>query len=181
MKTYGGVSALDGGEWSASCLYCFTLWETFLRTHYVEGWGEGVAPELIWTLWRKETLLSLPGIEPRILGHPGRILVTIPTDRTASGALNKGWRSADIWNNMVSTAQNRNWFLPPLWPHLSRSKFSCDRQLLSWLVSKLLLHFLQSWTDYASYIYIYIYILIYTKRLRMARAAETCSVCNAYV
>jgi len=39
------------------------------------GWG----PEPVWALWSRENLLSLPGIEPRFLGHSTNSLFCIPT------------------------------------------------------------------------------------------------------
>jgi hypothetical protein len=38
-----------------------------------------VSTESVWSLWRGENFLPLPGIEPRFRGSPGRSLVTIPT------------------------------------------------------------------------------------------------------
>jgi hypothetical protein len=60
MKAYGGVdiyihafltSTLVQGEWSASRLCRCTLGERALGTHWIGGW---VAPEPVWTTWRRE-------------------------------------------------------------------------------------------------------------------------------
>jgi hypothetical protein len=40
----------------------------------------GRDPEPAWTLWRKEDLLPLSRIEPRLLGHPASTLVIVPTE-----------------------------------------------------------------------------------------------------
>jgi hypothetical protein len=32
------ISALVGGEWSASRIFCFTPWETTLDTNWIGGW-----------------------------------------------------------------------------------------------------------------------------------------------
>jgi hypothetical protein len=45
------TSALDGGEWSASCPCRFTRMERATDTHWIGGW---VGPELVWMLWRRE-------------------------------------------------------------------------------------------------------------------------------
>jgi hypothetical protein len=52
---------IDGGEWSASRLGHFIPNERASGTHWTGSW---VDPELISMRWRKEKLLSLPGIEP---------------------------------------------------------------------------------------------------------------------
>jgi hypothetical protein len=38
MKTYGGVDALAGGEWSTSRSGRFALGEKARRTHWIAGW-----------------------------------------------------------------------------------------------------------------------------------------------
>jgi hypothetical protein len=66
MKTYEWVqvtappffiSALDGGEWSASRLNRFTLVETASGIHWVGSWFD---PEPVWTLWSRENSLAPP-------------------------------------------------------------------------------------------------------------------------
>jgi hypothetical protein len=70
MKAYGGsehiaapflTSALDGGEWSASCLCCFTPGETAIGTHWIGGW---VGPRTGLDAVEKRKALHVPGIEP---------------------------------------------------------------------------------------------------------------------
>jgi hypothetical protein len=46
----------------------------------IHGVGSGWVPEPVWTLWRSENILSLPGIELKFLGCPIRRLVTKPTE-----------------------------------------------------------------------------------------------------
>lgn len=40
----------------------------------------GRGPQPAWTLWRKEDLLPLSGIEPRLLGRPAPTLVIVPSE-----------------------------------------------------------------------------------------------------
>jgi len=42
------TSALDGGEWSASCTGSFTLREEAQSTHLIGGWGHPT-----WYFWKK--------------------------------------------------------------------------------------------------------------------------------
>jgi hypothetical protein len=44
------TSALDEGEWSASCCICLTSGERASDTHWVE---------LVWALWKGEKFLAL--------------------------------------------------------------------------------------------------------------------------
>jgi hypothetical protein len=60
----------DGGEWSVSRSFRFTHGETTPFTHFIGGW---VNPRVGLD---DMTLLEL---EPRLLGHQARSLVTIPT------------------------------------------------------------------------------------------------------
>jgi hypothetical protein len=41
---------------------------------------DGFAPEPVWTVWRRDTLLSLPENKPRILVRATRSIATIPTE-----------------------------------------------------------------------------------------------------
>jgi hypothetical protein len=78
MKAYGGVdvqihifliSALAGGERSASCPGRFTPEERAPVTHCIEGWvdpGDGLDNV------EKRKFLPLPGLELRPLGRPVR-------------------------------------------------------------------------------------------------------------
>jgi hypothetical protein len=65
------TSALDGGEWS--------------MPFYSQGNSpryplfRRLVPEPVWTLWRRESLLSLPANELRPLGRPANSLVSIPS------------------------------------------------------------------------------------------------------
>jgi hypothetical protein len=69
MKTYGGVeitapsfltSALDGGEWSASCPGRFTREERDPGTHWIGGWvGLSAGMDVV----EKRTILLLSGIK----------------------------------------------------------------------------------------------------------------------
>jgi hypothetical protein len=67
METYGGggniappflTSALDGGEWSASHP---TRLPPGKKSPIASGYDDGRTPALVWTLWRRENLLPLPG------------------------------------------------------------------------------------------------------------------------
>jgi hypothetical protein len=50
--------AIDGGEWSASCLSCFTpRTESQVPVIQAAGW----APEPLFTLWRREEYLAPAG------------------------------------------------------------------------------------------------------------------------
>jgi hypothetical protein len=80
MKAYEGVivytcihifltSALAVGKWSASRTGRFTPVERALGTLWIGGW---VDPRAMWTTWRREKFLTLPGIEFRPLGCPAR-------------------------------------------------------------------------------------------------------------
>jgi hypothetical protein len=51
------TSALDGSEWSATSLVCFTPGEMVHGTHWIRGY---VAPEP-----EEKNLMPLTGIEPR--------------------------------------------------------------------------------------------------------------------
>jgi hypothetical protein len=73
MKAHGGVdvyihmfliSALAGGEWSASRPGRFTL-----GTHWIGDW---VSPRASPDDMEKRKFLILPGLELRPLGHPAR-------------------------------------------------------------------------------------------------------------
>jgi hypothetical protein len=64
------TSALDGGEWSASCPGCALppgKWPP-VPIEQEAGW----APEPVWTDARGKILLPLPGIKPQSPGHPVR-------------------------------------------------------------------------------------------------------------
>jgi hypothetical protein len=56
------TSALDGGEWLASRPCRFIPWEGASGTHWIGGWGD---PEPVWTPWKREKTLPLPGIDYR--------------------------------------------------------------------------------------------------------------------
>jgi hypothetical protein len=43
----------------------------------------GCVPQLVWTFWKGENLLSLSGIKPRLLGCVAHSLVTVPTARSS--------------------------------------------------------------------------------------------------
>jgi hypothetical protein len=60
--------ALDGGEWSALCLCCFTL-----DTHCIGSW---VRPRVSLDVSEKRKILSMPRIKPRLLGHPAHTVAT---------------------------------------------------------------------------------------------------------
>jgi hypothetical protein len=69
MKAYGGVdiqthiflaSALVGGEWSASCLGCFTSGERAPSTHWIGGW---VDPRASLDDVEKRNFLTLPELK----------------------------------------------------------------------------------------------------------------------
>jgi hypothetical protein len=77
MKTYGGVdvyihvfliSALVGCEWLASHSGRFTLVEKAPGTRWIGGW---VGPRAVLEDVKKRKLLTLSGVEPRILVRPG--------------------------------------------------------------------------------------------------------------
>jgi hypothetical protein len=56
------TSALDGCEWSASRPGRFTTGkELAVPNRYKARW----APKLVWTLWRRDNILPVPGIEPQ--------------------------------------------------------------------------------------------------------------------
>jgi hypothetical protein len=67
------ISALDGGEWSASCSHCFNPGDNVLGT---TGLETGLAQESVWTRWRREKCLPLPGIERRSSGSRPVALLT---------------------------------------------------------------------------------------------------------
>jgi hypothetical protein len=78
MKAYGGVvvyihvfliSALVGGEWSASRPTRFTSEERDPGTHWIGGW---VGPRTGLDDVEKGKFLTLPGLELRPLGRPAR-------------------------------------------------------------------------------------------------------------
>jgi hypothetical protein len=78
MKAYGRVdlyihifltSALVGGEWSVSRPGRFTPVERAPGTHGIEGW---VGPRTGQDDVKKRKFLTLPGLELRFLGRPGR-------------------------------------------------------------------------------------------------------------
>jgi hypothetical protein len=123
MNTYGGVSALYGGERSASRPGCFTLKETAPDIHYIGGWA---AKGLSGLCGEEKTLLSLPGIESQLLGRPGRSLVAATTDRTVRDTLHNDGKETISDNIMVFITQNSDSQFRPSWPHASSSNFSCD-------------------------------------------------------
>jgi hypothetical protein len=76
MKTYGVMvvwinifvtSALAGGEWSASCPGRFIPGEKVHGTHRIGGW---VDPRISLDDVVKRKLLTIPGLELRLLGRP---------------------------------------------------------------------------------------------------------------
>jgi hypothetical protein len=76
MKTYGEVdvqihifliSALTGGEWSASCSGRFTPGERAPGTHWIGGW---VVPRASLDDVEKRKFMILPGLELRPLTCP---------------------------------------------------------------------------------------------------------------
>jgi hypothetical protein len=81
---YGGVevytfsiSALQGGERSASWLAGLSQGKEPPRTHRLGRWWD---QEPVWTLSSRKRSLLLPEIQPRFPGRPARSLVTIPTE-----------------------------------------------------------------------------------------------------
>jgi len=52
---------LDGDELLTSHSDCFTLGKKLAFIEQKAGW----APEPVWTLWRRQNLLSLPGFKPQ--------------------------------------------------------------------------------------------------------------------
>jgi hypothetical protein len=62
-------SALAVGEWSASRHGRFTPGEKVPGTHWIGGW---VGPRAGLDDVEKRKFLTLPGLELRLLGHPGR-------------------------------------------------------------------------------------------------------------
>jgi hypothetical protein len=42
----------------------------------------------VWTLWKRENILPLPEIEPRLLGRPAPTLFSIPTSNLNESQLN---------------------------------------------------------------------------------------------
>jgi hypothetical protein len=56
------TSALTGGEWSASCFFCFIPGEATAGTHWIEGW---VGPRAGLNVIKERKKLLLPAIEPR--------------------------------------------------------------------------------------------------------------------
>jgi hypothetical protein len=78
MKAYGGAhvyihifltSALVGGEWSPSRPGHLTPGERAPGTHWIGGW---VNPRVGLKDLEKRKLLTLPGLELRLLGRPAR-------------------------------------------------------------------------------------------------------------
>jgi hypothetical protein len=61
------ISALAGGEWSASHPGRFTPWERAPATHWIGGW---VHPRAGQDDVKKRRFLTLPGLELRPLGRP---------------------------------------------------------------------------------------------------------------
>lgn len=68
---YRVTSWLDGGDWPFS-----RPEERAPVTIQYEAWW---AAETVWTFCKRESTFPLSEIEPRFLGRPGSILVTIPT------------------------------------------------------------------------------------------------------
>jgi hypothetical protein len=66
------TSVLDGGEWLAL--------PPGKNPSVSIVWAARWAQESVWTLGRKEKLLSLPTIKHRFVGRPARSLVAIPTE-----------------------------------------------------------------------------------------------------
>jgi hypothetical protein len=63
------TSALDGGEWSASCPGRFIPWERVTGTHWIGGWvNHRAGLDDV----EKRKFLTLPGLELRPLGRPAR-------------------------------------------------------------------------------------------------------------
>jgi hypothetical protein len=60
--------ALDGGEWSASCPWCFIPRETAPSIHCLGGW---VGPQV-----GADVMDVMPEIEPCFLSHPAHSLVS---------------------------------------------------------------------------------------------------------
>jgi hypothetical protein len=61
------ISALAGGEWSASRLGRFTAGERASGTHLIRSWLD---PRLDLDDVEKREFLTLPGLELRLLGRP---------------------------------------------------------------------------------------------------------------
>jgi hypothetical protein len=67
----------EGGEWSASSpdRYSPRKSKPPVPTEHEALW----TAEPVWAFWRTHILTTLPGMEPRLFGCPGRSLVTLPT------------------------------------------------------------------------------------------------------
>jgi hypothetical protein len=90
------TSALDGCNWSASRHGGFINGETAPSTNRI---GACMGPKPVWTLWRKESLLPLSGIEPQFLGCPSCSPIAISFGvslRTTYRSLS--FKSVHFWN-----------------------------------------------------------------------------------
>jgi hypothetical protein len=64
--------------WDVSCTSRpLHPWWKCLGFHLTEGWW---VPEPVWTIWRRENLVTIPEIERRITLHPFPTLVTKPNE-----------------------------------------------------------------------------------------------------
>lgn len=70
------TSCLALDDWLASIPDRFTPRHTAATPTEVGAWK---ALQPVWSLWRKRTIVLLPGIHPRFLGHPARCQASIPT------------------------------------------------------------------------------------------------------
>jgi hypothetical protein len=97
---YGGMEvslhqfltlALDGGEWSASCLRCFTSGEQAVCMHWIGGW---VGPRADLDPGEEKHLLLLLVIEAWFCGHLACSLVMLLT------VLSQLTLNCDLWTNV---------------------------------------------------------------------------------
>jgi hypothetical protein len=66
-STFFLISALVGGEWSASCPGRFTPGEIVPRTHWIGGWMDR---RTCLDDMENGKFLTLTGLEQQLLGHP---------------------------------------------------------------------------------------------------------------
>jgi hypothetical protein len=85
------------GEWLASSFHRFNSEGNIPAV--IEQEAER-APESVWTLYRRKSILLSPGIEPQLFGRPVLSLVAVPTQ-----IFQNRIKKPDVNKN-----ENRRWF-----------------------------------------------------------------------